>query len=145
MKYATILIIGIAIIFFSCNKSPEKERPATKLTTENKTALKKSRDTIYISTSLQGQAKRMNILQQKVMFRAKKQLADSIASLKQLFGDTLSNTPGNYEISLHDIHVVKEGIRYPNKNNQDVIEAYITIAMKYDAPIPKIPHTSCKR
>ncbi|ALO14427.1 hypothetical protein L21SP5_00755 [Salinivirga cyanobacteriivorans] len=145
MKHATIIFIVIATLAFSCNKSPEKETQTPKPTTENKGELKKSSDTIYISTALQGQAKRMNILQQKVMFRAKKQLADSIATLQQLFGDTLSNSPGNYEVSLHDIHVVEEGIRYPNKNNQDEIEAYITIAMKYHVPIPKIPHTSCKR
>ncbi len=145
MKTQIILYSLLAVIFLSCNERPEEKTSGDNEAVVNKEVVKKTRDTIYISTSLQGQAKRMNILQQKVMFRAKKQLADSIASLKQLFGDTITNSHGNYEVSLHDIHVVKEGVRYPNKNDQDLIEAYITIAMKYKAPIPKIPHESCKR
>lgn len=145
MHINRLIYILIAFALLSCTPDQAKKENDQKTEEKDKVQTTSSSDTIYISVSMKGSTKRMNILQQKVMFTAKKQLADSIANLENIYNQEAQNSKGNYEVALHDIHVIREGIRYPDANDQNTIEAYITIGMKYKPPIPQIPHESCKR
>jgi hypothetical protein len=126
----TMLAIAVFSVL-SCGD--QKKQPQTdnqkevKQTVENKSVP----DSVIVTVSLKGKRDRLNILQQKVMLMAKRKLADSLIKLQNMHSDTSAADPNDYEVSMHDMHVMKEGLRYPDKNNQEVIEAYITLGIKY--------------
>lgn len=127
-----VLLVTTTIIIYGCGKSPEKKGAQKKDETIEQKRIVSSPDSVIISVSMKGRRDRLNILQQKVMLMAKKKLADSLIKLQNMHKDTSITNPNDYEVSLHDMHVMNEGLRYPDKNKPDIVEAYITLGIKYD-------------
>jgi hypothetical protein len=117
---------------FSCtNSQKEEQKDEGKSVETKKEPVVETPDSVIISMTMQGKASRISLLQQKIMHRAKVKLADSLAKLQKMYPDSATTESQNYEIGLHDIHVLNEGMRYPEKGNKELVEAYITIGVKY--------------
>lgn len=129
-----IVVIGLAFLLMGCHTEQKKSAEvniAEKIErVETSVAERHVPDSLIVSVAMQGDINRMDLLQQKVMHKAKVTLADSLVKLRQLFSDTTVYDVANYEVGVHDIHVLKEGIRYPDADNRSKIEAYITIGVK---------------
>jgi len=130
-----IVFIAVTTILLGCN-TPEKqsatvEKPEVVEQTNAVETTHRIPDSVIVSVAMQGEFNRMDILQQKVMHKAKVALADSLRKLQALYADSTVSDSGNYEVGLHDIHVLKEGVRYPEAGNRSKIEAYITLGVKF--------------
>jgi len=123
-----ILAIFLAL---ACNN--QKQEPQTNKKEEVKEQIEtmSSPDSVIVTVAMKGKRDRLNILQQKVMLMAKKKLADSLIKLNNMHSDTSVADPNDYEISIRDMQIIKEGLRYPDKNKPEVIEAYITLGVQY--------------
>lgn len=145
MKKFLIILIAILPVLTGCKQGRQSDN--TKQKQNNSGSVKKtaanSPDSIVLTVSTKGKRDRMSFLQQKVLMKAKNQLGDSIATLQQIFADTTHHSGNtgsahNYEVELSDIRVLDEGFRYPEPENQKVIEAYITVGIQYKKPVTKI-------
>ncbi|MFO7864252.1 MAG: hypothetical protein R6U85_09655 [Salinivirgaceae bacterium] len=128
-----LMIIALAsLISFSCTDCKKEEQKNESQAVETKETLAVATpDSVIITMTMRGKASRISLLQQKLMHRAKVKLADSLAKLQKVNPDSIATQNNNFEVGLRDIHVIKEGMRYPEKGNKELIEAYITIGVKY--------------
>lgn len=127
----TIIMIFIVFMFVGCNidKKPEVEVNKAQ-TTERIEQVQGVSDSIVITASMVGDANRLDLLQQKVMHKAKVKIADSLFKVFNSVSDSAMVNRANYDVAIHDIRVIKEGVRYPEPNNPSKIEAYITLGVK---------------
>ncbi len=133
-QFISIILISFFLVFACSDQKTSEKKDEISTDVEKDTAMVSPPDSIFVSVAVKGKRNRMSLLQQKVMLRAKKKLADSLISLRNYYADTTIADIRDYEVVIHDIHVIKEGVRYPEKNNPSVVETYITIAMKYEKP-----------
>jgi hypothetical protein len=126
-------MIAIAtFLVLSCGNQKKQPQTDNQKEVDEKIEPHSVPDSVIVTVSLKGKIDRLNILQQKVMLMAKKKLADSLIKLRNLHSDTSVADPNDYEVSIHDMHVIKEGLRYPDQSNHGTVEAYITLGIKYD-------------
>ncbi len=139
MNYRLFFLIGVVLFIVSAcqEQQPQKDKDDVATVADSVQKDVSPPDSIKVSVSVKGKRDRISLLQQKVMLRAKKKLADSLISLRNFYADTTVADVQDYEVFIHDIHVVNEGVRYPQKNDPTVVEAYITIVMKYEKPVLK--------
>jgi len=131
---AISLVIFILAALLICSCGEQKPQPQSDDNKKVKEPIdaNSSPDSVIVTVAMKGKRYRLSILQQKVMLMAKRKLADSLIKLQNMHADTSVTNANDYEVSLRDMHVMKEGLRYPDKNNQEVVEAYITLGVKYE-------------
>lgn len=129
-SFAVLFLAAFSIM--SCGEQKKQPQINNQSEVSEKIETHSAPDSVIVAVSMKGKKDRLNILQQKVMLMAKKKLADSLIKLQNMHSDTSVADPNDYEVSLRDMRVIKEGLRYPDKSNSGTVEAYITLGIKYD-------------
>ena len=130
--FSFAIFILATFLVMSCGEHKKQPQQDNQKEVDEKIEAYSAPDSVIVTVSMKGKRDRLNILQQKVMLMAKKKLADSLIKLRTMHSDTSVADPNDYEVSIHDMHVIKEGLRFPNQNKPDIVEAYITLGIKYD-------------